>query len=106
MFATETLNERCFRLGLLAAAKDAEAERHWAAEADAAGRAAFERQEGNRALADSYDRERADCEACALDADAEAERLRSQAAAIRRSQRIAEDFASLFCVSTHTFIGG
>lgn len=94
--ACETLDERAIRLGIAAADKDAEAERHMAAEADAAGRAAGRRFYGNDdAYAASFDREAASCLKLALEAMAEAERLRSQANAIRRSQRFAEDCAAI-----------
>jgi len=86
--ATESTDERCFRLGLRAAEKDMEAERHMAAEAEAAGRAAHRRNRGETALADSFDREARACLACAQDAMAEAERLRSQASSLRRAQEV------------------
>jgi hypothetical protein len=90
--ATETLDERCFRLGLMAADKDAEAERHMAGAADAAGRAAGRRARwGNDEYARSFDREELACTKLAADAMAEAERLRSQAAALRRAQAYAAD---------------
>jgi hypothetical protein len=84
--ATETLDERCFRLGLMASDKDAEAERHMAGAADAAGRAAGRRARwGNDEYARSFDREEWACTKLAVDAMAEAERLRSQAAALRKA---------------------
>ncbi len=91
--AAETLDERALRLGIAAADKDAEASRHWEAEADAAGRAAGRRFHGNDdELAASFDRESAACRRLALEAEAEAARLRSQCAAIRRSHRYASDY--------------
>lgn len=94
--AAEGLDERALRLGIAAADKDAEAERHWAAEADAAGRAAGRRFHGNDDdLAASFDREVAACRKLALEAESEAGRLRSQANAIRRSQRYVEDYMAI-----------
>lgn len=82
----ESLDERAFRLGLKAADLDAIAERHMDAAADAAGRAAGRRLRGwDDNLAASFDRECTSCTELALEASAEAERLRSQAAAIRRT---------------------
>lgn len=94
--AVETIDQRCFRLGLRAAEKDAEAERHMAAAADAAGRAAGRRLRwGNDALVASFDREELACTTLAADAMAEAERLRSQCAALRRAQRYADDVVGM-----------
>lgn len=94
--AAETLDERALRLGIAAADKDAECERRMAAEADAAGRAAGRRFYGNDdELAASFDREAASCRKLATEAMDEAVRLRSQAAAIRRSQRFAEDYVAV-----------
>lgn len=88
---TETLDQRAFRLGLAATDKDAEAERHMTGAADAVGRAAGRRLAGNDdELAASFDREAGHCTKLAMEADDEATRLRSQAAAIRRSQRYAD----------------
>ena len=85
--AAESTDERCLRLGVKAMDKDAEAERHLLAAADAAGLAAGRRLAGNDdQIARSYDREVAHCTAAALGASAEAERLRSQCAALRRAQ--------------------
>lgn len=93
--AAESIDERCFRLGLKAADKDAEAGRHWFAEADAAGRAAFRRLSGNDdAYAASFDREAAFCREEALKASAEADRLRSQVASLRRAQSFADQVVS------------
>jgi hypothetical protein len=87
--ATESTDERCFRLGLMAADKDAEAERHMAAAADAAGLAAGRRLRwGEDAVTRSYDREELACTKLAADAMAEAERLRSQASSLRRAQEV------------------
>lgn len=84
--AAETMDERAFRLGLRAADLDAIAERHMDAAADAAGRAAGRRLRGwDDNLAVSFDRECQSCTELALEASAEAERLRSQAGAIRRT---------------------
>ena len=93
--ATETTDERCFRLGLMAVDKDAEAARHWANEADAAGRATGRRLAGNDdEYAAGYDREVHACKALALDAEAEANRLRSQCASLRKAQRFADEVIS------------
>jgi hypothetical protein len=85
--ATETLDQRAFRLGLRAADKDAEAGRHLAAAADAAGMAAGRRLRWGQddPTAASLQREADHCTALAEEADAEAYRLRSQAAALRRA---------------------
>ena len=93
--ATETTDDRCFRLGLMAVDKDAEAARHWASEADAAGRAAGRRLAGNDdTIAAGYDHEVQACKALALDAEAEANRLRSQCASLRKAQRFADEVIS------------
>lgn len=87
--AAESIDERCLRLGVMAMDKDAETERHMAAAADAAGLAAGRRLRGNDdAMARSYDREELACTKLAAEAMAEAERLRSQAAALRRAQAL------------------
>lgn len=90
--STETIDQRCFRLGLRAADKDAEAERHWKAEADAAGMAARRRLKwgADDTTAIIFDHKANACRVCALDAEAEAARLRSQAASLRRAQRYAD----------------
>lgn len=90
-----SIDERCLKLGIQAADKDAEAERHWAAEADCAGRAAYRRSVGNDdEVARSLDRERASCQRLAEAAQSEASRLRSQAAALRRAQAYAAEVVS------------
>jgi hypothetical protein len=94
--AAETLDERALRLGIAAADKDAEGERHMLGEADAAGRAASRRFHGNDdELARSFDREAAVCLKLADECFAEAERLRSQANAIRRRQRYAAEYVAI-----------
>lgn len=93
--AAETIDERCLRLGIAAMDKDAEAERHMAAAADAAGRAAGRRARfGTDALCLSFDREELACTKLAAECMAEAERLRSQANALRRAQGFAAVIAA------------
>lgn len=92
----ESLDERAFRLGLEAADKDAEAERHLVAAADAAGRAAGRRLRfGEDEMVRSFDREEMACTKLATECMAEAERLRSQVRSIRRSKALADHILGL-----------
>lgn len=93
--ASETLDQRAFRLGLRAADLDAQAERHMAAAADAAGMAAGRRLKGNDdEYARSFDREAKYCTEMATEASAEAARLRSQAASLHRAKSFADAVVS------------
>lgn len=95
--ATESLDERAFRLGLAAADLDAESDRHNAAAEDAAGHATFRFNKWGQddETARSLQREAEACRRLVVKCMEEAVRLRSQAAALQRTQQYRDDYIAI-----------